>query len=421
MGRRPRAVWLVVVLGFGLMSSLRTIAVAGDWPWWRGPNFNGVADPGQQPPVRWSMRKNVLWKTPVPGRGHSSPTVVGDRIFLATADESNEKQGVIAFDRTSGKQLWITEVSSGGLPKTHRKNTHATCTVACDGERLFVVFHHHRKLTLAAISVDGEKLWSKEIGPFDPRLFEYGYAPSPLLYGSTVIVSGDYERGGHIWAHDVANGELKWKIDRPKLLSFSSPIVGRAAGRDQLLISGCEMVASYDPNTGESLWSTPGTTIATCGTMVWEGDLVFASGGFPKAETICVKADGSGEVVWRNNQKCYEQSMVVHDGYVYALTDKGIAYCWRAADGEEMWRERLSGPVSASPILVGDTIYQSVEKGTTFVYKANPDKFDLVAKNQLGNEAFATPAFCDSRIYVRVAQGSGARRQEYLYCLGGKD
>ena len=393
-------------------------ATAGDWPAWRGPNLNGVADADQQPPVEWSARKNVVWKTPVPGRGHSSPTIVGNRIFLATADEVEQKQGVIAFDRETGEQIWITEVSSGGFPKTHAKNTHATCTVACDGERVFVVFHHHAKLTLAALSIDGEKLWAKEVGPYDPKLYEYGYAPSPLLYESTVIVAGDYEKGGHLTAYDAASGGQLWRIDRPKMLSFSSPIVAHVAGRDQLLLSGCEMIAAYDPRNGEMLWHVPGTTMATCGTMVWDGDLVFASGGYPDSETLCIKADGSAEIVWQNDQKCYEQSMLAHDGYLYAVTDKGVAYCWKAADGEEMWRERLAGPVSASPILVGDTIYQSIEKGTTFVFKANPEKFELVAKNQLGTEAFATPTICDSRIYLRIAQGAGPKRQEFLYCVG---
>jgi outer membrane protein assembly factor BamB len=197
--------------------------------------------------------------------------------------------------------------------------------------------------------------------------------------------------------------------------------VANVAGREQLLISGCELVSSYDPKTGKLLWSAPGTTMATCGTMVWSGDLAIASGGYPKAETICVKADGSGQVVWKNKQKCYEQSMIVHNGYVYAVTDLGVGICLRASDGELMWQQRLKGPVSASPVLVGDTIYQTVEDGTTYVFKANPQKFELVATNKLGNEGFATMAVCGNRIYVRTAKTERGQRQEYLYCLGFKE
>lgn len=402
-----------------LMGSLSAAdPTADDWPFWRGPQSNGVADPTQNAPVEWSARQNVVWRAKVPGRGHSSPTVVGNRIFLATADEQRQQQGVLALDRETGEQVWITEVSSGGFPKQHKKNTQATATVACDGERLFVTFHHHKQVTLACLSLDGEILWKKPVGDFHPQLYEYGYAPSPILYGDTVIVAADYERGGWIAALNRQSGEEVWKTKRPSLLSFSSPVVANIAGREQLLISGCMLVSSYDPRTGDPLWDVQATTMATCGTIVWDGDLVFASGGFPKPETVAIKADGSKEIVWTNNQKCYEQSMIVADGYVYCVTDKGVAYCWRGSDGEEMWKERLSGPISASPVLVGDTIYQSNEKGTTFVFKANPEKYEQVATNRLGDESFASPAICGGRIYLRVAENSGSNRQEYLYCLG---
>ena len=390
----------------------------GDWPTWRGPNHNGIADPNQQPPVTWNERQNVVWKAPVPGRGHSSPTIVGDRIYLATADEDRQVQGVLALNRQSGDQVWIKPLSTGGFPETHKKNTHATCTVACDGERLFVTFHHHRQLTLHALNLDGEELWKKDVGRYNPQRFEYGYAPSPFLYEGTVIVAADVEHGGYMAAYSAVDGQLVWKQDRYPQYSFSSPIVAHVAGRDQLLISGCERVCSYDPATGNPLWSVPGTTMATCGTMVWDGDYVFASGGYPQAETICVKADGSGQVAWRNRAKCYEQSMLAYAGYVYAFTDQGVAICWRATDGEEMWKKRLGGPVSASPILVGDVIYATNEQGTTFVFKANPNQYEELARNQLGNEGFATMSILDGRIYLRTAANQGGRRQETLYCLG---
>ncbi len=155
----------------------------------------------------------------------------------------------------------------------------------------------------------------------------------------------------------------------------------------------------------------------TGATPVWEGDLVFASGGFPAGETLCIRADGSGDVVWRNNQKCYEQSLLVTDGHVYAINDNGIALCWEARTGRELWRKRLRGPISASPILVGRTIYASNERGTTFVYRASPDGCKLLAENQLGTEAFATPTICGSQIFLRVATSTETKRQEWLYCI----
>lgn len=397
---------------------LTSICHGGDWSAWRGPNANGIAESGQEVPTEWSESENILWNAPIPGRGHSSPTVYQDRIYLATADERNQVQGIIALDRETGKQAWICKLSEGGFPKTHAKNTHATCTVACDGECLFVTFHHHNKLTLHAVSLEGQPEWFAELGPYHPQKYEYGYAPSPVLYGPTVIVAADVEHGGFLAAYDRQSGEQLWRQPRPNLYSFSSPIIAHVAGRDQLLISGCNLVSSYDPATGQPLWSVEGTTMATCGTMVWDGDAVFASGGYPDPQTIAVKADGSKQVLWRNRQKCYEQSMLAHDGYVYAITDQGIAFCWRASDGQEMWKQRLSGPVSSSPVLVDDTIYATNEKGTTYVFKANPQEFVSVATNKLGDEGFATMSVADSRIYLRTAHNKRSSRQEVLYCIG---
>jgi outer membrane protein assembly factor BamB len=152
--------------------------------------------------------------------------------------------------------------------------------------------------------------------------------------------------------------------------------------------------------------------------MVWHKDIVIASGGYPKAETIAIRADGSGEMLWRNSQKCYEQSLLAYDGYVYGLTDNGVIYCWRVEDGKDMWKQRLRGPVSSSPVLAGGHIYWANERGTTYVFKPNPESFELVAENQLGDESFASPAVCGGKIYIRSASGSGAKRQEYLYCFG---
>ncbi|MDA1049263.1 MAG: PQQ-binding-like beta-propeller repeat protein [Planctomycetota bacterium] len=391
---------------------------ASDWATWRGPNLNGIAAGGQSPPVTWSESQNVIWKAPVPGRGHSSPTIVGDRIFLTTADEPSQSQSVIAFDRSTGKQLWTTPISKSGFPPKHPKNSHATPSVASDGERLFVSFHHHASIQVSAISLEGKGLWQKTIGKYDPQQYKYGYAPSPMLYKSLVLIAADYDGGGWLAALDGKSGATKWQIARSRKLSFSSPVVANVAGRDQLLISGTEQVASYDPSSGKQLWATPATTMATCGTMVWDGDLVFASGGYPKSETVCLNAR-DGRLVWRNDQKCYEQSMLAVDGHLYAVNDGGIAHCWQASDGREMWTSRLAGgPVSASPTLANGNIYLANEAGTIYVFKAQPTRFELVARNQLGDEAFASPTICNSRIYMRVASSAGGGRQETLYCIG---
>ena len=398
------------------------LSAASDWPWWRGPSRNGGAPESAQPPTEFSDTQNVVWKAPLPGRGHSSPTIVGDRIFLATADEQAQTQSVLALDRARGKILWQKQISQGGFPGSiHSKNTHATPTVACDGERLFITFFHHKTITLSALDLDGKPLWDVKAGSFDPQRYEYGYAPSPVLYRDTVIVAAEYDGDSFLAAFNRADGQEQWRTSRPKNISYSTPVVAPLAGRDQLLISGADQVASYDPSTGKLLWSVPGTTAATCGTIVWDGDTVFASGGYPGSETIAIRADGSGDVLWRNNQKCYEQSMIVAGGHLYSLTDGGVLFCWRGSDGQEMWKRRLSPPgVSASPVLAGGRIYWANEKGQMFVFQPNPERLELLATNQLGTDAFASPAVSGNQLFLRVAFRQGGQRSEFLYCLQAK-
>lgn len=389
-----------------------------DWPWWRGPSRNGVAIGGA--PSEFGEDKNLVWKTAVPGRGHSSPIVVGDRIFLTTADEGDKVHIVLIFDRTSGKQLSKIDVSTGAFPaRNHPKNTEATPSIACDGERIFAAFYHHDSVEAVALDLTGAILWKQKVGAFRPTKYEYGYAPSPLLYRNTVIIAGEYDGPSFIKALDRSTGKEVWSLSRPNNITFSTPVVAHVAGKDQMLLSGAEKVTSFDPATGKTLWETPGTTFATCGTMVWDGETVFASGGYPKPETVAVNAK-TGKLIWKNNQKCYEQSMLAHAGYVYGYTDNGVLFCWRGSDGKEMWKQRLSGPVSASPVLANGLIIMADEAGTFYVVRPNPEKFDPVAKNQVGNDSFASPAVCGGQLFLRVAQRGDSGRQEFLYCFGAK-
>jgi hypothetical protein len=394
------------------------LSADSDWPWWRGPGRNGIASGGG--PVRWSATENIAWKAPVPGRGHASPIVVGNRVVLATADEANQIQSVVAFHRQSGAQLWKSDVSLGGFPaRIHRKNSHASPTVACDGERIFILFFNHHSIQATALDLDGKQLWQAKVSDFDYQRYKYGYASSPVVYKETVILAAESDGQSFLAALDRQTGREVWRTPRPVNISYSTPSIGFIAGRDQLLISGAEHVSSYDPATGKPLWSAAGTTAATCGTIVWEGDVVIASGGYPKAETVAIRADGSGKVLWKNVKQCYEQSMLAWQGHVYALTDNGILHCWRISDGQEMWKERLQGPVSASPVLAGGNIYWANGHGTMYVFRANPEKFELLAENVLGDESLASPAVAGGQLFLRVASVTDKRR-ETLYCIGSK-
>lgn len=389
-----------------------------DWPWWRGPERNGIAAANQKPPLKWSRTENVRWKAAVPGRGHGSVTVVGEQVFLATADEQADKQIVLCYDRNTGKEQWRTVVHDGGIErKGNKKASQASGTIACDGERLFINFLNNQAAYTTALTRSGELLWQTKITDY---VVHQGYGSSPALYDSLVIVSADNKRkdGGAIAALNRASGNVVWRHERPATPNYPSPIILKADGRDQVFLTGCDLVSSFDPLTGKKLWEIEGATTECVTSTVTDGNIIMTSGGYPKNHMAAVKADGSGEIVWENNVRVYVPSMLIHDGTIYGVADAGVAMCWNAATGKELWKSRLGGTFSSSPVMVGEYIYVTNEAGETSIINADPAKFKLVAKNQLGNEVFATPTICGSRIYMRVAEQQGERRQEMLYCLG---
>lgn len=390
-----------------------------DWARWRGPDGNGIADGEQRVPVQWDADTNVVWKSKVPGRGHSSPIVVGNKIFLTTADEAEQSQSVLAYDRDSGSQLWNTTVSTGEFnPAIHPKNTHASPTVAIVGQHVIAVFNNHGKVQATALDFDGRQVWQKDVGSFKTK-HPFGLGASPISLGELVLVTNENMDNARIVALDGKSGDEVWSIDRGTISSYSTPVIADIGGKQQLMISGDQKVASYDPAGGSPLWTCPASWEVTCGTMVWDEqtNFVFASGGYPTQETLAVDAT-TGKKVWGNSVKCYEQSLIVVDGFVYGYAEKGVIYCWQASDGKEMWKERFEGPESASPVNIGQHIFFTSENGSTLVINANPRSFQKVAVNKLGDESFASLAVCGGKIYTRVAFDEAAGRQEYLYCLG---
>ena len=393
---------------------------ATDWAWWRGPTRNGVAAANQTPPLRWGDEKNVLWKSAVPGRGHSSPTVVGERVFLTTADEEQEIQSVLCYDRKSGQQRWKKDVHKGGFAtaerKGHVRSSKASSTVASDGQRVFAAFLNENAIYLTALGLDGEQLWQQKVCDF--KIFQ-GYAASPAVYGPLVIVSADHRGGGTLSGFDRVTGELVWTQKRPELPNYTSPIILNIAGRDQLIILGCGLISSYDPLTGKKGWEVEGSTVETVTSAVSDGQVVVTSGGYPSKHISVVRGDGSGEMLWRNDTRVYVPSMLVYDGYLYVVNDSGDAQCYELETGKVAWEHRLRAKFTASPTLVGERIFATSDDGRIFIFKASPKGFELIGENKLeADEVQATPVFCDSKIYLRLAQGKGDQRQEMLYCIG---
>jgi outer membrane protein assembly factor BamB len=198
-----------------------------DWPGWRGPTRDGIATPGQNPPIKWSETENILWKKPIPGRGHGSPIVVGGRIYLPTADPVRGTQSIICLDRLTGKLIWQTEVhGSGADPGKHSNSSAASSTIACDGEQLFINFLNKGAVYTTALGLDGKLHWQQKVCDF---VTHQGFASSPLLHESLVLVSADNRGGGALAGLDRKTGKIIWSVPRPKIPNYTSPAVFQAA------------------------------------------------------------------------------------------------------------------------------------------------------------------------------------------------
>ena len=420
-GRRGGAIGRAVLLAGAILGGpLLAGGPADEWRSWRGPTGNNHAAATATAPLS-TAAATVRWQVPIPGRGHGSPIVVGDLVVVPTADTRAGEQRVLAFNKADGTPRFDTLIHKGRLPtENHPNNTEASCTCASNGRLIFCAFYNADAIMLTALTLDGKEAWQANLGPYTLDVYRYGYAASPVLYKDSVIVVADMDGASFLCARDQATGRELWRTPRHGRLTFSSPIVARTGGRDQLVLSGGGSVVSYDPDTGKKLWTSAALPTATCGTMVWNDKCVFGSGGYPQSQTAAIATDGSGRVVWSNAVKCYEQSLLVVGDYVYAVADTGVAHCWRAADGREMWKARLGGKSSASPLLVGDTIHILDEGGNWIAFKADPARLTVVARSRLGDEAFATPAVVGDTMYVRYADSGDGPRQEHLAALTSK-
>lgn len=319
----------LILFLFSLLSPSIGTAQSGDWPLWRGPLQNGIADADQDPPASWSDAENVVWSVDLPGRGHGSPIVVGDRVYLATADLDAQRQDVICLDRATGRQIWRQAVHRGGLEvKGNKKASLASSTPACDGKLLFVNFLNGRAVHTTALRCeDGEQQWQTKISDY---VVHQGYGTSPTLYRQLVIVAADNKGGGALAALDRQSGEIAWRNPRPKKPNYVSPRIVSMDGRDQLLMIGCDLVSCFNPLDGKPAWEFEGATTECVATTVTDGKRLFTSGGYPKNHVSAVLADGSGKVQWSNGTRIYVPSMIVDEGHIYAVSDAGAAICWKS-------------------------------------------------------------------------------------------
>ena len=388
--------------------SVRMIPVEGEgaryWPRWRGPSGQGLVA-GTSYPDSWSDTDNVVWRTPIPGRGNSSPVVWGDQIFLTTAQEGGRRLSILSYRRSDGQLLWETEAPGTAVEYVHQKNTQASATPTTDGMRVYVSFGSRG---LVAVDLLGNLLWQHDVG----QLSNYhGSAGSPLLYDGKIIIYQDQRRGAFVAAVDAATGDPVWETPRRASVGWGSPVAIRVGDHDELIVSSQRTVNAYDPQTGSELWRCGGNLFEVIPTPAVGAGLVFCTSG-RAGPTLAIRPGGQGDVTdthvtWKTTRGSpFVPSPLVYGDYLYTVNDMAsIVTCFRAATGEVMWQERLGRPrregFSASPVAVDGKVFFTNDNGQTFVLRAGPE-FELLHINDIGARTLASPALVDGRWYIRT-------------------
>lgn len=424
-------------------ASLVALVVFGadsNWPQFRGPSAGGVA--AGSPPIEWNGEsgKNILWKTEIPGLGHSSPVIWGDRVFVTSAvperGESTLKvglygditpvkgEGTQAFnayciDRKSGKILW-QQTASGGQPKImrHPKSTHANPTPATDGKHLVVFFGSEGLYTY---DLNGKLLWKKDFGVLDSGYYvvpdaQWGFASSPIIHDNMVIIQADVQKNSFLAALDIDTGKELWRTPRTDAPTFGTPAIapytaGGAKGL-QVVVNGWKHIGGYDLKTGKELWMLKGGGDIPVPTPVFLDGLIVITNAHGSVRPIyAIRTDAVGEITdsrsglaWSVDRAGnYMQTPLLHGGLAYFCFDNGVLSVYQLATGERLYQQRLGGGSSgftSSPVAAGDHLYITNEEGETYVMSLGRE-YKALAHNELGETVMASPAISGDVLYIR--------------------
>ena len=415
-------------------------AYSQNWPSFRGQNGAGVSD-AHALPATWDTEKsiNVLWKTPIPGLGHSSPVVWGDRVFVTTAvssaansqfvhgltdtpasadDTSKQSFRVYCLDKNTGRVIWEKAIYEG-VPKTkrHVKASYANPTPATDGKKLVVSFGSEG---LYCFDFDGKLLWKQDLGVLDGGWssgpdFHWGFGSSPVIYKHLVIVQCDTQKPSFIAAFNLADGKRVGHTARDEDSSWSTPTIYDRQDGPELITSGTKFYRGYDPLTGKELWRLASGVDVKIPTPIAANDLYFLGGGssHDRHPFYAVRAGVKGEIkpseadaksiAWQSLQiRPHIVTPIVYGDYLYACTDNGILSQYNVKTGEPTFRARLGsgGSFAASPVAADGKVYFVSEDGDVFVIKAGPT-YELLAKNAMGEVVMASPAIAGKMIIIR--------------------
>jgi outer membrane protein assembly factor BamB len=421
------------------------VAPATHWPSFRGPGASGVAE-GQDLPDHWNgdNGEHILWRTPIPGLGHSSPIVWGDRVFVtsaissdpdatfrpglygdgdASADRSRHRWMLYAFDRDTGRILW-ERVAHAGVPvdRRHIKSTYASATPATDGR---VVVASFGSQGVYAYDLDGELQWSfdpgrQNAGAYNDRSYEWGPASSPVIWNGLVVLQLDTQDDSVVLALDAESGSPVWRTTRDELPSWGTPTVAMTPSGPELVTNASNLIRGYDPATGRELWRLGGSSQITAPTPVFASGLwIVTSGRGPEQPIFAVRAGARGDltlprgrtanegVAWSWTRRGpYMPSPLVYRGLVHMVQNNGILDAYDLATGGEVYRMRLphlGSGFSASPVAADGKIYISGEDGEIVVVAAGRDH-EHITTNSMGELLMATPALSNGVMFVRGAR-----------------
>ena len=386
------------------------ILPASDWPQFRGPTGQGTSDEHGLP-LNWSETTNVRWKVPIPGKGWSSPVIQGDRIWLTTATEDGKSLRAISVDRNTGAILQNVEVFRLKSAKlTNAKNSFASPTPIIDGDHVYI---HFGAFGTACLTQSGEVVWKTKL---DYDNGQHGTGGSPVLYDDLLIISCDGNDIQYVVALDKLTGKVRWKKSREGYQAYTTPLIVKLEGGDQVISPGAFRAVSYDPRNGKELWQvTYGEGFSNVPRPVYGDGLVFICTGFQQPSLLAVRIDGKGDVTkskvaWKLDRGVpLTPSPLLVGNELYLVTDNGIATCIDAKTGKENWRARLGGNHSASPIYADGRIYFLSEEGESVVIAPGKELKHL-ATNQLDGRTLASMAVAGGSIFVRS--------ETHLYRIG---
>jgi outer membrane protein assembly factor BamB len=374
------------------------------WPCWRGPRGDGTCIE-ENIPTNWDPA-TATWKVEMPGYGHASAIVWGNRVCTVTALPETQERVLLCLDRATGAILWQKTVVQGPLEKLHKENSYASGTPATDGQRVYAAFRVGDDIVVAAHDLaGGEQLWLVRPGT---HAGEWGFSNEPVLYKDKVILDGDSKGDSFLVALDRERGKTVWRVPRTnKGISYSAPLIRELAGRMQLIQCGDRRVTSFDPDTGEEIWTVDGPSQESVATPVYSerAGLLFINSSWPKQVIYAIRPNGAGNVtethlVWQDAKGApYVPSMIVVGDYLLSVNNAGVAFCYEAATGKVYWQEKL-GKHHASPVLIEGLVYLINDDGQINVIKPGP-RFERVAQFELGEQCYASPAISDGQVFLR--------------------